>query len=148
MTDSALGGRLDGKTHRMPMRVYYADTDAGGVVYHANYLTFAERARTEILRQFGLDHARLKRDYGLIFAVHRCQIDFLRPAYLDDLIEVRSTLNHLGGASLGVNQSIRRRDEELVKLKVRLAGVGAAGRPIRLPAAVRIILGDLLEEAN
>jgi acyl-CoA thioester hydrolase len=148
MTENALSGCLEGKTHCLRLRVYYADTDAGGVVYHANYLNFAERARTESIRRFGLDHARLKRDYGLIFAVRRCRIDFLRPAHLDDVVEVRSTLRRLGGASLGITQSILRDGAGLALLDVDLVSIGAGGRPMRLPAAVRVILKDFLEEAS
>jgi acyl-CoA thioester hydrolase len=148
MNDPFPFGRLDGRTYVMPMRVYYADTDAGGVVYHSNYLVFAERARTETMRRFGLEHARLKREYGLMFAVRRCQIEFIRPARLDDLIEVRSTLANLGGASLDVAQSIWRDGEELVTLAIRLACIGAEGRVIRVPAAVRAMLQMFLKEAN
>jgi acyl-CoA thioester hydrolase len=148
MSECDLGGRFEGATHCLHMRVYYADTDAGGVVYHANYLAFAERARTETLRRMGLDLSLLRRDWGLIFAARECRIDFHRPAYLDDLIEVRSVLRHLGGASLTVAQSIRRDGKILVELGIRLASVRPDGRLIRLPAAVRAILRNYLEEAS
>ena len=99
MTEHSIGGRMDGRVHRFPVRVYYEDTDAGGIVYHSNYLNFAERARTEMMRGFGLDHLRLKAEQNLLFAVRSCEIDFRRPARLEDLLELRSTLVHLGGAS-------------------------------------------------
>jgi acyl-CoA thioester hydrolase len=148
MPEYTLGGRLEGRTHCVPMRVYYADTDAGGVVYHANFLVFAERARSETMRAMGLDLAGLQRDYGLIFAVRQCLADFHRPARLDDLLEVRTTLRRLGGASAEVVQRILRDDEDLATLYVKLAGVGADGKVARFPAAVRTVLKGFLEEAN
>jgi acyl-CoA thioester hydrolase len=76
--------------HELAVRVYYEDTDAAGIVYHANYLKFAERGRTELLRSLGFDHRRLAQAHGLVFAVARCAIDFMRPARLDDLLHVRT----------------------------------------------------------
>ena len=84
-------GLIEGRVHRLPLRVYYEDTDAGGIVYHAGYLRFAERARTEMLRCLGCDHATL-RALGLIFAVRRCMADFLAPARLDDRLVVETRL--------------------------------------------------------
>ena len=142
MSDGCLTGRLDGKTHRYPLRVYYADTDAGSIVHHAAYLKFAERARTEMLRQLGIDHLQLKTEQGLVFAVRSCEIDYRRSARLDDALEVASTLVHLGGASLHVAQSIRRGDEDLVMVTVRLVCMHLTGGAMRLPPAIRAILQD------
>lgn len=148
MTNGPASGWMDGKMHRFALRVYYADTDAGGIVYHATYLSFAERARTEMMRLFGLDHIGLQKEQGLLFAVRSCEIDYRRPARLDDLLEVRSTLIHLGGASLHVAQSIWRGDEELVVLTLRLVCMHVEGRASRIPTPIRDNLQDFIEEAD
>src|SRR5713101_5932994 len=93
--------------HRFGLRVYYEDTDAGGVVYYANYLKFAERARTEMLRHIGFEQEALRRATGRVFAVRRCSADYLAPARLDDELIVETRLTALGGASLEVEQEIR-----------------------------------------
>ena len=133
-------GHLDRDTHIYPVRVYYQDTDAEGVVYHANYLHFAERARVEFMRCLGLG-ASVQRDHHIAaFAVRACTIDYLRPARLDDVLEVRSRIAHVGGASLRVEQIIRRAGETAASLDVRLVSIGPSGRPLRLPAAIRAAL--------
>lgn len=138
MTDvSSMTGAWDDKEHVLPLRVYYAETDAGGVVYHASYLNFAERARTEMTRLIGLDQVRLRAEEDLLFAVRSCEMEFLRPARLDDLLTVRSKLVHLGGASLHVVQTILRGTEELVTLIVRLVCMTGDAKAARIPAALR-----------
>ena len=89
--------------HVYPVRVYYEDTDAGGVVYHSNYLRFAERARTELLREAGIDHVTLMTENGLMFAVRRCEAEYVKPARLDDALEVRTRCFEATGASFGSN---------------------------------------------
>src|SRR5918996_5274032 len=106
-------GRLEAGIHRFPLRVYYEDTDAGGVVYHASYLRFAERARTEMMRCLGLEHSSLRAGLGLAFTVRRCVVDYLAPAHLDDHLEVRTGLARIGGASLDLEQRIFRDDRLL-----------------------------------
>ncbi len=130
-------GRLVGKTHHFPIRVYYADTDAGGMVYHGTYLAFAEKARTEMMRLVGLSHVDLQRKHHIMLAVRHCVLDFRRPAYLDDLIEVRSTLTQVGGASMTVRQDVWRDDKDLARLDIRLACLGDNGRPARLERVLR-----------
>jgi acyl-CoA thioester hydrolase len=93
---------------RWPVRVYYEDTDAGGVVYHANYLLFMERARTEWLRALGFEHDTLRRDAGVQFSVRRADIEWLRPALLNDLLTVSSTMSGSGGARMQFVQEVRR----------------------------------------
>lgn len=139
-----MSGRWQDRQHHLPLRVYYADTDAGGVVYHASYLNFAERARTEMTRLIGLDQVALRDQQDLLFAVRSCEIDFLRPARLDDLLTVRSRLVHLGGASLHVAQSILRGEEELVTLMVRLVCMTSAAKAARIPQTLRDRLHDYL----
>jgi acyl-CoA thioester hydrolase len=116
--------------HVFPFRVYYEDTDAAGIVYYANYFKFAERARTEMLRARGFDHRQLDAKDGVAFA------DYLLPARLDDALEVRTRVTHVGGATLEADQDITRGDAVLTRLKVRLACINRAGRPARIPAAI------------
>jgi len=136
-TDSGYIG--DGE-HVLPMRVYYEDTDAGGIVYHSRYLNFAERARTELLRLVGIAQSKLAADHGVAFAVRSCTIEYLQPARFDDRLEVRSRLTKLAGASLCAQQVIWRGTERLANLTVKIAAIGPAGRPARIPAAVRSAL--------
>lgn len=132
-------GRLVDGMFRFPIRVYYEDTDAGGIVYHANYLRFAERARTEMLRCLGFDQERLRSEHGLGFVVRRCGIDFRAPARLDDRLEVRTWFASLRGAALEARQAIHNATDGalLVVLDLTIALVNAAGRPARLPVDMR-----------
>jgi acyl-CoA thioester hydrolase len=126
--------------HCWPIRVYYEDTDAGGIVYYANYLKFAERARTEMMRELGTSHSEMTRTEGLSFAVARCEVDYLKSARLDDLLEVRTRIVEVGGATLDALQVIRRSEDDVARLKVRLACLNRDGRPKRIPASVRAAL--------
>jgi acyl-CoA thioester hydrolase len=114
-------GTIEAGVHRIGFRVYYEDTDAAGIVYHAAYLEFAERARTEMLRCLGLDHASLRARFGLMFAVRRCVIDYRAPARLDDLLEVETRLARLGGASLELAQRVLCAGRLRAALELRLA---------------------------
>ena len=121
---------------RWPVRVYYQDTDGGGVVYHASYLRFLERARTEWLRALGLEQRDLAREHGVLFAVRRMEVDYLRPARLDDLLQVTARLLRRGRASLELAQEVLRppEPEPLCRALVRLACVDVAAlRPRPLP---------------
>lgn len=123
--------------HRLPVRVYYEDTDAAGIVYHASYLRYAERARTEMLRDLGFGQAELRRDHGVLFAVRRCSLDFIAPARLDDLLHVETVPERLGGARLIALQTVLLDERPLVRVRVELAVLGADDlRPRRLPAEV------------
>lgn len=126
--------------HFLPIRVYYEDTDAGGIVYHANYLRFAERARTEMLRSCGLGHTALMQKEGIAFAVTRCEVDFRAPARLDDQLLVVSRVLEIGAATLQFEQCIRRDGVSLAVLAVRVATINQLGRPVRMPAPVRAAL--------
>jgi len=123
--------------HIFQVRVYYEDTDAGGVVYYANYLKFAERARSEMLRALGVDNVRLMQEDGVAFAVRRCEADYIKPARLDDLLEVATRLVEVGGASLVAEQAIRRDGVDLVRLRIALACMTRAGRPARMPKELK-----------
>ncbi|MBM3733552.1 MAG: tol-pal system-associated acyl-CoA thioesterase [Acidimicrobiia bacterium] len=131
--------------HIFRLRVYYEDTDADGVVYYANYLRFAERARTEMLRERGIESSRLMAEEGVAFAVRRCAADYLRPARLDDRLEVRTRLTALGGASLDLEQRIVRADDgaEAARLDLTLACMTRAGKAARIPAKVRGCLHEI-----
>lgn len=124
--------------HELAVRVYYEDTDAAGIVYHSNYLKFAERGRTEYLRQLGFDHPTLARAHGVVFAVSRCTIDFVRPARLDDLVAVRTEVAGLGGARIEMRQVIAEGGTTLARLGITLAVLDASTmRPVRLPERLR-----------
>jgi acyl-CoA thioester hydrolase len=138
---SHLSGRLEGGAHLLPVRVYYEDTDFTGVVYHASYLRFMERGRTDFLRLAGVDQSVLHADgEGLIFAVRRMTIDFLKPARMDDVLLVETRTREVRGASLVIAQAIRRGEEALLTADVRVAAI-AGGRPARSPDQLRRILG-------
>lgn len=153
-------GHLVGTRHVYPCRVYYEDTDAGGIVYHATYLRYCERARTELMRLLGVPHAAMVAESGVAFAVRRCEIDYLRPARLDDALEVHTEISDIGGATLDAVQIIRRTfatgadyadgsagpaadGDVLVHVRLRLACINQNGRPARLPNAVRTALKTL-----
>jgi acyl-CoA thioester hydrolase len=129
--------RAHDDTFRFPVRVYYEDTDAAGVVYYANYLRFMERARTEWLSAKGFGLAVLEREHGVAFAVRRVEIDYLRPARLDDRLEVTFTVVEGGRARLVANQEIRRGHEVLTRARVTVACLDhREWRPARIPAAL------------
>ena len=121
----------------MPIRVYFQDTDAGGVVFHATYLAFLERARTEWLRALGFDQGVLTERFGVIFIVRGLEVAFLKPAVLDDLVMVSARAAKVGRAQLTMAQEVRRGDELLLRASVNLACVGRRDfRPSALPAPV------------
>lgn len=124
-------------THTHPLRVYYEDTDAGGIVYHANYLKFCERARSEWVRGLGIDQRALKAEQGLIIVVRRMEVDFLRPALYDDALSVTTRLRALGGARIELDQAVLRGPETLFTASVTLVCVGPDGRAARLPDDLR-----------
>jgi acyl-CoA thioester hydrolase len=127
-----------GSIHRYSFRVYYEDTDAGGVVYHANYLRYAERARTEALRQAGIPHAELVERFNLMFMVHRAEIDYVRPARLDDTLTVETETMDVGGATVLLRQTVRGPNGLCATLRIKLACVRIGGnRPARIPPAWR-----------
>jgi acyl-CoA thioester hydrolase len=136
------GGVMRDGVHVFPVRVYYEYTDAGGIVYHADYLRFAERARTEMMRLFGTNHQDLMERTGLAFAVAHCEMTFHRPARLDDLLLVETHLTEVGGASMWLRQDIRRGADLLVGLRLRLAMMTAQGRAGRIPQDLRQTLRD------
>ncbi len=129
-------------TYRLNLRVYYEDTDAGGIVYHARYLAFAERGRTEALRQAGVPHDELVTHFGLIFVVRRIKMDYLRPVRLDAELVVETGPWALGGATIDVQQRFVVAGQETGRLSAGLACIRTAdGRPARIPPRWREALG-------
>ena len=147
--DAMLDGLFDAGNHLYPLRVQYEDTDAGGIVYHAQYMAFAERARSAWLRCPGIDQPAMLADDGLGFVVRRIVIDFHLPAGFGDVLDVESSLLRLGGASLKLQQKIINRENRhiLARLVVDIGLVALADgtRPkiCRLPAAVKAKFSDL-----
>jgi acyl-CoA thioester hydrolase len=126
--------------HRFRCRVYYEDTDAGGVVYYANYLKFAERARTEWLREkAGTNHERLLAEHSLLFAVKRVTVDYLAPARLDDMLEISTEITDCGAATLDMRQIIRHEGKPLAEVAVTLVALSSSGKVMRLPKALRAV---------
>lgn len=135
------GGRPD-IAFELPVRIYFQDTDAGGVVYHATYLDFLERARTEWLRAQGYDQSELARRFGLVFMVRQLEVAYVRPALLDDVVIVTAAVEKLGRAQLTFRQEIRRGDEVLVRAQVNVACVTVSDfKPAAIPEALRSSLG-------
>lgn len=129
-----------------PVRIYWEDTDAGGVVYHAQYLAFLERARSEWMRAQGYGQELLRREHALLFAVRAMQIDFLKPARLDDALAVTATLRECRRASVIFAQEIRRGDERLLTATVRVAALGTDFRPTPIPQSLYDQLNALVEK--
>ncbi|CAA6606282.1 acyl-CoA thioesterase [Rhodospirillaceae bacterium LM-1] len=125
------------EAHHFPVRIYYEDTDAAGIVYYANYLRFAERARTEWLRELGHPHQAMIDGPGLAFAVRRCLVDYLKPAKLDDLLNIVSLVTDVKAASLDLVQEVRRQDAVLARLEIKLACLDNSLKPARIPADLR-----------
>lgn len=128
--------------HIWPIRVYYEDTDLAGIVYYANYLRFIERARSEMVREAGVDQAAMKAA-GLVFAVRRVEADYLSPARYDDEIEVRTTLAALKGASFDMAQEVWRGATLLFRARVAIVVLTPQGRATRLPADIRARIASL-----
>ena len=124
--------------YSFPVRIYFENTDAGGVVYHGEYLKFMERARTEWLRHLGFDHQALARDHRIAFVVTAATIEFAKPARLDDTLAVSVRLESLGKVRCVFVQEVRRDDEALVKARITVACVaGEHFKPAEIPEALR-----------
>lgn len=141
MNTSDLDGYLQDGRHHMKVRVYFEDTDFSGVVYHANYLRFMERARTNYLRLLGTDHRTLFEDTsseapGFTFVVRSMNIDFFKPSHMDDVLDIVTTSEEVKGASITLRQQCKRGDTLLVEAKVRVAFV-SGGKAQRIPPALR-----------
>jgi acyl-CoA thioester hydrolase len=142
MTDMPhhLSGQLLDGVHRLVQRVYYEDTDFSGLVYHARYLHFLERGRTDYLRCLGCEQSALVSidEEGLVFVVHRMEIDFKSPARMDDVLTIFTRTEKAGGAKMVLVQQIRRDDTVLIEAKVIIAVINKNGRPRRLPETLAL----------
>jgi acyl-CoA thioester hydrolase len=136
-----LAGRIEDRRHVLPVRVYFEDTDFSGLVYHASYLRWCERGRSDFLRLLGVRHADLIAPGDgaepAAFVVRRLEIDYLRPARIDDVLEVTTECAEIGGAHILLVQRIGRGDATLCKLLAKVVLISQSGRPLRLPSAAR-----------
>lgn len=122
----------------LPVRVYFQDTDAGGVVYHASYVNFMERARTEWLRTFGFTNAGLMKELGVVFVVRSIKLDYLKPALLDDLLTVSAQLKEIGRSRVTLHQTMMRGEEKLVEAEIHLVSVSLdTFKPVSVPDVLR-----------
>lgn len=139
-------GRFDGKMHILPVRVYYEDTDVSGIVYHANYLRFLERGRSEALRLAGVHHmVMMSGEEPVAWTIRRIEIDYARPAKLDDALEVHTRYRVLAGARLNGEQWVKRNGETLISARIEAALITMSGRPRRIPEEVRAKIQPYLD---
>jgi len=146
--DQPVEGRFDGREHRFPVRVYFEDTDLSGVVYHANYLRYMERARSDMLRLVGIDQRAVMEAGEGAYAVSDMAIKFRRPAKLDDALTVVSRLIRVRAAAVHIHQRVMRGLELLAEAEVTAALVAADGRPKRQPAAWTAAYARLISTAD
>ena len=136
-------------SHQMPIRIYYEDTDSAGIVYYANYLKYAERARTELLRTLGIESGQMMDEFGVGLVVCRCHAEYLKPAVLDDEVIIDTMLQKVGGASIALRQIVTRDGCELVQMDVELGCLHfKIGRPVALPKHVRYALENKVNESS
>lgn len=139
-------GRFDGKAHILPVRVYYEDTDVSGIVYHANYLRYMERGRSEFLRLAGIHHmVMLANAEPIAWTIRRMEIDYAKAARLDDNLEVHTRYRTMSGARLTGEQWVKRDGVDLVTAKVEAAIITMSGKPRRIPEDVRVKLQGFLD---
>lgn len=135
-----LAGRIEGRRHILPVRVYFEDTDFSGFVYHATYLRWCERGRSDLLRLLGIRHSDLhapgEGGVPAAFVVRRLEVDYLLPARIDELVEVITECLHVGGAHIELAQHVCRGGDVLCTLKVKVVLVSQTGRPTRLPTLI------------
>ncbi len=148
----SLDGEIRGGKHHQPIRVYYEDTDFSGIVYHASYLRFMERGRTNYLRLIGADHRALFEQAaaeapGFAFVVRHMSIDFRKPAHMDDVLDVVTTPEEVKGASVMLNQKVMRGEELIVAARVQVAFV-SSGRAKPIPKALRVAMAADLESGG
>jgi acyl-CoA thioester hydrolase len=139
-------GRFDGKTHILPARVYYEDTDVSGIVYHANYLRMMERGRSEFLRLVGIHHmVMMAGEDPVAWTIRRMEIDYAKPARLDDALEIHTRYRTLTGARLTGEQWVKCKGVDLVTAKLEAALITMTGKPRRIPEDVKAKLEAFLD---
>jgi len=133
--DLPTSGRFDGRAHILPVRIYYEDTDFSGVVYHANYLRYFERGRSDYLRLAGISHTELLAgEAPIAFAINRINLEFLKAARIDDALTVATTYNRIQGPRLIISQALHRGHEVIATASVEACCISINGRPVRPPA--------------
>ena len=143
-----LSGEIREKTHFFEVRVYYEDTDAGGVGYHANYLKYAEISRTEMFRKYKIEQEVLKNNYSIRFIVKDLFIEYYKAAILDDYLTIKSLIIKISSAKIKMEQEIYRKNTLLAKINITLGSINLEGKPSRLPKFVLNILsaGQIIKE--
>ena len=131
------------KDFKHEIKIYYEDTDAGGVVYYSNYLKFLERARTEMLESIGLSNKKLLEEHKTLIIVKSCNIEYIAPSRLEDKIQIYSSVETLNKASFDVIQNIKKNDNLIVKAKVKLVTVNKDGKPIKIPSILEKSLKNI-----
>jgi acyl-CoA thioester hydrolase len=147
MADHDIAGRLIPDGHELQQRVYFEDTDFSGRLYHARYLHFMERGRSDYLRLLGIYHRELAAE-GLSFAVSQMEIDFLRAASIDDVLTIRTRMREITAARIVLTQTILRTDERIVEAAVTVALLGKGGRAMRIPENIRAAFASRTEESD
>ncbi|MGI9382053.1 MAG: tol-pal system-associated acyl-CoA thioesterase [Methyloligellaceae bacterium] len=136
-----MAGRIDGQRHILPVRIYFEDTDFTGLVYHASFLRFCERGRSDFVRLLGIRHQDLldgrEDSEPAVFVVRHMEIDFLKPARIDDVIEVVTECAEIGGATLSLKQEVVRDEQVLVRARVKVVLISQSGKPLRLGSLIR-----------
>ncbi len=135
---------INSKIHILPIRIYYEDTDAGKIVYYVNYLKFAERGRTEMLRNAGFNHKILFEKYGFNFVIRKCLVDYHKPAVLDDEITVATKITKITGARIFMRQEIKRSNEILAIIDIILVCLTNKGRAMRIPEQISAALSQYI----
>ncbi len=135
--------------HELPIRIYYEDTDAGGIVYHGQYLNFGERGRTEFLRACGYQNSQVEKEFGCIIVVRHIEIDYLRPAHLDDALIMRSSILELKNSSFIMHQCLYRGVEQISDMRVVLVCVDAKSyKPVRMPVTIKEAFQNYVESVS
>lgn len=147
--ETAFAGWFEGNTHVLPVRIYYEDTDTSGLVYHANYLRYFERGRSDFLRMAGIRHlVMLEGESRLAWTLRRIAVEYLRPARVDDLIAVRTRYTEMAGARLSGEQEILKGEDVLCTARIEAAIITLDGRPRRIPADIRAKMQPYLAPAS
>ena len=128
---------------RIHARVYYEDTDAGGIVYHSNYFKFAERGRTEMLRELGYNHAQVREEHNIMLVVRHAEIGYHAPGKLDDWLTIDTAVSAIGNTSITMKQTVTRAGKILAEMKIVVVAITPEGRAVRIPSQLRQIFGEI-----
>ena len=132
------------KEFKHEIKVYYEDTDSGGVVYYSNYLNFLERARTEMINSLGLSNKKLLDEYKILIIVKSCNIEYIKSSKLEDILRIYSSIESFNKASFIMGQTIKKGDDLIVKAKIKLVTINEKGNPVRIPSVLENNFVNLL----